>query len=536
MTNSKPLHPPPSHTIADHALGAGFGHVHAPGEDHDHEHGADDNVIAAGSQELARVELVSIGIDIGSSGTQVAFSRLFMHGPGEPAAMRRQLKSRETIFLSPVVLTPFRGQGEIDIERLRGSIARAFEAAGLTPDEIDTGVIIMTGEAARRENSAAIAAALSFEAGDVVAAAAGDHLEAALAAAGSGALERSRASMSRILNVDIGGATTKLAIAEGGRIMATAALKIGGRQMALDAQMRLVRLDSSAMTHARGCGIDWRMGDIVSRADMAKAAEAMADGLFAILRGGSAAPGAASHFVTEPDFDAGSLDAIMFSGGVAEYIYGREARDFGDLGRLLGGAIAARIAAGGLPAPLLPAGECMRATVLGCGEYSVQMSGQTSCITSHAALLPRKNLPVLQPRFDFRGEIDPVSLGRAILRHRAAFGDADPARDIAYAFRWRGDAEYSRVLAFAKGIAAGLADRIAAGSPLYILMEGDVALTLGAILRQELGIANELLAIDGIVLRDFDYVDIGRIRMPSRMVPIIVKTLVFGGQGPARSD
>ncbi len=513
------------HAIIDHAFGAGLGHTHDPGEDHDHDHDADDTLLPAGSQDLARVEFISIGIDIGSSGTQVAFSRLFMHGPGEPAAMRRHVKARETIYMSPVVLTPYKGQNEIDIDRLRGTIARSFEAAGLTPDDIETGAVIMTGSAAQRGNADAITAKLAFESGDIVTAAAGDHMEAALAAHGSGAVECSRAAMLRILNIDIGGATTKFAIVENGRVTATAAMAAGGRQIALDKNGVISRCDDAAIIHARRCGIDWRQGAIARPEDLQAVAGRMAQDILGALRQDSLAD---AQYLTAPlRFEP--LDGIMFSGGVAEYIYQRETRDFGDLGRALGRSLAAHIEQGTLPAPLLPAGECIRATVLGCSAYSMQMSGATSCITSHAALLPRRNLPVLQPAFDFSGEIDPVLLMQAIKRHRETLGDDNPHRELALAFRWRGDAEHGRILAFAKGIAGGLDDRIAAGTHIYLMIEGDAALSLGAVMRHELRIENEILVLDGIVLRDFDFVDIGRVRLPSGMAPVTIKSLLFPG-------
>jgi len=164
------------------------------------------------------------------------------------------------------------------------------------------------------------------------------------------------------------------------------------------------------------------------------------------------------------------------------------------------------------------------------------MSGATSCITNHAALLPRRNLPVLMPAYDFRGPIDGQQLAHAIRAHREMFDDDDPAREVALAFRWRGEPSWERVRALADGVVEGLSDRIAAGTNLYIMLEGDAALTLGAILKQEMKLPNEVLALDGITLRDFDYVDIGRIRMPSGMVPVTVKSLVFGGQGAAATD
>jgi ethanolamine utilization protein EutA len=155
------------------------------------------------------------------------------------------------------------------------------------------------------------------------------------------------------------------------------------------------------------------------------------------------------------------------------------------------------------------------------------LSGETSTITSHAYLLPRRNLPVLHVPYDFSGEVDAAALAQAIRRHRAAFDMEGPDGEAAFAFRWRGLPLHARLSAFACGLAEGLADRIAERRPLYVMIEGDAALTLGAILRQELGVTSEILVIDGVTLRDFDYVDIGRMRVPSNMVPVTVKTLLF---------
>jgi ethanolamine utilization protein EutA len=198
------------------------------------------------------------------------------------------------------------------------------------------------------------------------------------------------------------------------------------------------------------------------------------------------------------------------------------------MGRLFGDALRQKIEAGALPAPLLPPGECIRATALGASQYSVQLSGSTIYVSNPRALLPRRNLQVLKPDFDCSGDIDPGRLAAAIRRHLAAF-DLDPAEnDAALAFRWVGAASHARLFAFASGLAQGLAEAIAAGRRLYLLLDGDVAQMLGALLKEEMGIANELLAIDGIALVDFDYIDIGRIRLPSHTVPVTVKSLVFG--------
>src|SRR5262249_15756442 len=188
-------------------------------------------------------------------------------------------------------------------------------------------------------------------------------------------------------------------------------------------------------------------------------------------------PDIARLYLSDPIADLGRIDAVMFSGGVAEYVYEREDRDFDDLGRRLGGAIRARIEAGALPWPVLPAGECIRATALGASEYSVQLSGNTSYISAPGKLLPRPNLHVLLPSFVCAERIDPDELARAIRSHITAFDLDDTDLDIALALRWSGPPSYPRLAAFAEGIKRGLAERIAKHLPLYIMLDGDVAQT-----------------------------------------------------------
>ena len=236
-------------------------------------------------------------------------------------------------------------------------------------------------------------------------------------------------------------------------------------------------------------------------------------------------------FLTEPLRDLGRIDGIMVSGGVGEFVYGRETRDFGDMGRLFGLALRRRLDVGALPWPLLPPGECIRATALGASEYSVQLSGSTIYVSNPRALLPRRNLQVLQPNFDCAGDIDPERLAEAIREHFRAFDLIEGEAEAALAFRWAGSPSYARLAAFASGLAKGLPGTIASGKPLYVVLDGDVAQMLGHLLKDEMHLASEFLVIDGIVLSDFDYIDIGRIRMPSHTVPVTVKSLVFN-EGP----
>jgi ethanolamine utilization protein EutA len=530
------------HTLADHLLGQDFVHDHDGDADHDHDHfeldpdeRLEDNPIWIQDH----VTLVSVGIDIGSAGTQVIFSRINLRRYGEDLTSRYTVVSRETLYQSPVALTPYQSDERIDDGALGAIIDEAYAAAAIRPEDIDTGVVILTGEALRRENAQAIAGLLAEQRGDFVTATAGHHMESMLAAYGSGAARISHDEGKRVLNIDIGGGTTKLALVENGNVVATAAVHIGGRLQVVDEIGRIVRLDPAGRYHAREAGYYWSRGDVLSPPQLDKVAEHMADALVAAVTQRPIPHAIAHLYLTDPLADLGRIDGVMFSGGVGEYVYGRESRDFGDMGRRLGQAIRRRIDGGKLPWPLLPAGECIRATALGASEYSVQLSGNTSTITNPAALLPRRNLQVVQPSYDCGEVIDPQALAKAIRAHFTAFDLVEGEGDVALALRWAGAPSYERIAAFADGIRRGLATTIERKKPLYLMLDGDVAQTLGAILREELKVESEILAIDGVMLRDFDYIDLGKIRLPSYTVPVTIKSLVFsedprGGRPPQR--
>lgn len=522
---------PGGHSLSDHLYGQNLVHEHDEDTDHDHDHDYDfeNDEVPLEDNPLWRqdnVSLTTVGIDIGSSGTQVIFSRVHLRRLAEDLTSRYYVISRETLFQSPVALTPYQSEERIDDTKLGAIIDDAYEAAKLHPDNIDTGVVILTGEALRRENAQGIAAILSEQGGEFVTATAGHHMESMLAAYGSGAARVSSDENKRILNIDIGGGTTKLGLVEKGKVIATAAVHVGGRLQVVE-NGRIVRLDPAGKHHAKRAGFSWERGEAIDIADMQKVADVMADTLVTALTVRPMPHDVEHLYLTDPIGDLGRIDGIMFSGGVAEYIYARESRDFGDMGPRLGRAIHERIDQGAFPWPVLPAGECIRATALGASEYSVQLSGNTSYISSPGTLLPRRNLQVLQPPYECGEVIDSDRLTAAIKNHVTAFDLQDSEREIALALRWTGMPAHERLFAFAKGIKGGIADRIAKKEPVFIMLDGDVAQTLGHILREELHVDSELLVIDGVVLWDFDYIDLGRIRMPSYTVPVTIKSLVF---------
>src|SRR3982074_875948 len=265
----------PGHTLSDHLLGQDFVHAHDGDADHDHDHfdfDVDEKLEENPIWIQDHVTLVTVGIDIGSAGTQVIFPRINLRRYGEDLPSRYSVGSRETLFQSPVALTPYASDERIDDAALGIIIDQAYAAAGVKPGDIDTGGVILTGEALRGEKAEAIAGLLAEQRGDFVTATAGHHMESMLATYGSGASKVSYEQGKRILNLDIGGGTTKIAIVAKGDVIATAALHIGGRLQVVDDIGRIVRLDPAGQFHARRAGFYWSPGDVLPPAQLAKGA------------------------------------------------------------------------------------------------------------------------------------------------------------------------------------------------------------------------------------------------------------------------
>ncbi len=514
------------HTVDDHMFGDFYAHDHDGDADHDHDDIDPGPLEENPIWQRDNVKLTSVGIDIGSAGTQVIFSTVHLQRVGSSLASKYVIVDRMTAFESDISFTPFADETTIDAAALGKIIDDAYYTAGILPADIDAGVVILTGEALRRENSEAIAEIVAEKGGDFVTATAGNHMEAMLAAYGSGAAKASHDAKSRIMNIDIGGGTTKLALCESGRVIWTGALHIGGRLIATE-NNRASRIDPAGRHHARQAGYDLSVGDEVTAEDMAKIASSMSDLLVRSITEFPLSDAIAHLFLTELPEEITNLDGVIFSGGVGEYVSGNESRYFNDLGLYLGQAIRKRADAGDFGAPMLPATACIRATALGASEYSVQLSGQTSTITAPGKILPRRNMQVLKPYIDLTTHPSVDEISTSITKHFEAFDVADSDQNIALVFEFRLAPEYAFIRKLADGIAAALSMRIERGDPLYLLIDGDIAHTLGGILREEMGVTNELLVLDGLSLRDFDFIDLGKIRLPSFTVPVTVKSLLF---------
>src|SRR3989441_1528448 len=416
------------------------------------------------------VELTTVGIDIGSSTSHLMFARVHLQRLSTALSSRFVVVERKILWQSPILLTPYRPDYTIDVDDLAGFIGGCYAYAGIEREKVDSGAVILTGEALKRRNARAIADLFSEEAGKFVCASAGHHMECQMAAHGSGAVALSRGHNATLLNVDIGGGTTKFALIENGRILATCAIAVGGRLIVEEDV--LARIEQPAYKIAEAAGIELALGAPLAPSDRRRIAARMARmimGLIDLRQGGELAR---SLLVTEPwpaELANRSIDAITFSGGVAEYLYKRERRRFGDLGSDLAEELRHLLAHRRDLAPVWDPGQGIRATVIGAAQFSVQISGNTILIADPDKL-PLQNLPVLSCNFAADGDITPDAVAAAVrgALTRADFEEGESP--IALAFPWRGDPSHGRLHAVAAGICAALPRTLEEGMPLVLLI------------------------------------------------------------------
>jgi ethanolamine utilization protein EutA len=473
------------------------------------------------------VELTTVGIDIGSSTSHLMFARVHLQRLSTALSSRFVVVERKILWQSPILLTPYRSDYTIDVDELAGFVGGCYAYAGIEREAVDSGAVILTGEALKRRNARAIADLFSEEAGKFVCASAGHHMECQMAAHGSGAVALSRGHNATLLNVDIGGGTTKFALIENGRILATCAIAVGGRLIVEEDV--LARIEQPVYKIAEAAGIELALGAPLAPSDRRRIAARMARmimGLIDLRQGGELAR---SLLVTEPwpaELANRGIDAITFSGGVSEYLYKREARRFGDLGFDLAEELRHALAHRRDLPPVWDPGQGIRATVIGAAQFSVQISGNTILIADPGKL-PLQNLPVLTCNFDLDGEIAPEAVASAVRGALARADFEEGESPLALSFPWRGDPSHARLHAAASGICAALPRTLQENMPLVLLIDGDVGKSLGRIILHEIAPDADVIAIDAVQLKEFDYVDIGSVIELTNVVPIIIKSLLF---------
>jgi ethanolamine utilization protein EutA len=469
------------------------------------------------------VELKTVGIDIGSSTSHLLFAKVTLQRRTQELSSRFVVIEREIVWRSPIMLTPFLSDGTIDAASLGRFIRDAYREAGFARAEIDSGAVILTGEAIKRKNARAIDELFAEEAGKFVCATAGHKLECRLAAHGSGAVRLSKERGECILHVDIGGGTTKLALIDNGVVIDLAAFAVGGRLVAADDTGAWTRVDESAQLVAEELGLSTSaqsLADATVRNRIADRLAAVA--VDYILDTPRDRLGAALN-LTDDLAHSPAPQAMTFSGGVSEYLFGHEQQNYGDIAPFLTTALRRELARRSA-LPVLDPGQRIRATVIGASQFTVQVSGKTIYLPD-PSVLPVHNVPVVHLDIDLAGPIDTDAAANAIHQGLTQM-DLAPSSRMAIAFAWHGDPEYSRLAAAGRAIVQALAP--AGRSELLILViDGDIGKTLGRLLHRELDLPGPIVSIDGVQLQELDYVDVGQLLTPPGVVPVVVKSLLF---------
>src|SRR4051812_6688057 len=400
------------------------------------------------------VQIVTIGIDIGSSTSHLMFSKIYLQLVGEAPDVRSVIVAREILYQSPIWLTPYLPDNTIDMEALDDYFGVAYENVQATRDEIDTGVVILTGEALKRVNARTLSTIFAEAAGKFVVASAGHHMEAVLAANGSGTVARSRRDQRTLLNVDIGGGSTKLALVLDGHVIATAAVAVGARLIARDAEGKVTRIDGPARIVADELGIPLTLGEPLAPADEQRIVHAWTEVLAGLIQRKPPEGLAARLMLTEPLPATPRAQALAFSGGVSEYIFQREETDFGDLGQPLAKAIRNALNRNvfGLPAIIDP-NLGIRATAVGASQFDIQ--GGVNAYVSDESILPLMNVPVLVPRVELADDVAADDVAASIRDALARADLTEGEQPIALSFTVPGaDLHPPMVRALAEGIRA----------------------------------------------------------------------------------
>ncbi len=498
--------------------------------DIDHEHEEHDEDAAAIAQliwEQETLQLCTVGIDIGSSTSHLLFARVTLSRQEGGFSSRFTVVAREVLWRSPIRLTPFLPDGTIDAHELDHFIRHCYLDANLRPADIDSGAVILTGEAIKRRNARAIDEIFASQSGKFVCATAGHQMECILAAHGSGATALAWRRRQCGLHVDIGGGTTKLALIDDGRIVSVAAFAVGGRVLAQGPDGAWTRIDESTQLAARDLGIEASPQVFADEDARAVLVERLARIVVDQICGTPLDALGQALELTPPLERTTAPGFVTFSGGVAEYIFAHDDGDYGDIARPLAQAIIRQMK-GRLRVPVVEPNERIRATVIGASQFTVQVSGKTIYLPE-AHVLPVRNVPVVHLAMDLPDQLDPVALAEGF-RKQAALLSLQADETLALSFAWRGEPEHTRLLAMARGIQQFAAPGKHRHRPLILMIDGDVGASLGRILRQELHVEGPLAAIDGMQLRELDFVDIGQPVEPTGVVPVVIKSLLFTAQ------
>lgn len=474
--------------------------------------------------------LLSVGIDLGTTTSQVVFSRLEVENTAGAASVPRiRIVGKEIFYRGGIHFTPLIGRSTIDAPAVREIVENEYARAGVAPGDLAAGAVIITGETARKENSEAVLRTLSGLAGDFVVATAGSDLESIIAGRGAGTAELSRAPGSgNLANLDIGGGTTNMAVFVNGEPADTSCLDIGGRQVILDpASLRLEYVAAKVAVLASRHGLQLKEGGRADPEDLRALCAHLALITAQAMGLEPAGPDLEAFYTSHPLRRRWEFDGLTFSGGVADFIYAPHNPEnpfpYGDIGAILGEAF--RTCPAFQKIRRLTPLETIRATVVGAGANTMDISGSTIAY-SDPGIFPIKNIPILKMSDGDQAE-DFKYFASRLAEKVSWYETEDGYQQMAVAFRGIGNPGFDQIKRLTGILLEGLARFLIAHDLLILILDRDMSKALGNSLMNALP-GKKIVALDSVKVENGDYIDIGAPLANGRVIPLVIKTLVFG--------
>ncbi|RBR49541.1 hypothetical protein EB28_00503 [Enterococcus faecalis] len=473
---------------------------------------------------MSKETLLTVGIDLGTSTTQLVLSELTVENFASAFTVPRiSISDKKVIYRSDIIFTPLLNQSEIDAEPIKAFVAEQYRQAGIQKQDIQMGAVIITGETARKSNANNVLRALSGYAGDFVVATAGPDLESIIAGKGAGAQTYSETKRKPVVNLDIGGGTTNLAVFKDGEVIDTACFDIGGRLIKLDQQQKITYIAPKIQEIINKKGLTLHLGDQATEQNLLPIISELVAVLENSIGLGTQSPFYQLLVTNHPLRKGGELPIVTFSGGVADCLNTTSTNLFkyGDIGLLLGKYLRKSLIFS--VKEVLESAETIRATVVGAGSHTAEISGST--IAYREQILPVKNIPILKLAQEDE-TLTVTELGQRI-QEKLNWHRIEETPQIALAIRGMSNPTFADIQRYGQGIVAGLASLVAEQMPIIVMVDEDMAKALGHALSAHLPKDYPFICLDSVKVENGDYVDIGLPVAEGAVLPVIVKTLVF---------
>ncbi|MDT2145641.1 ethanolamine ammonia-lyase reactivating factor EutA [Enterococcus faecalis] len=476
------------------------------------------------SQAMSKETLLTVGIDLGTSTTQLVLSELTVENFASAFTVPRiSISDKKVIYRSDIIFTPLLNQSEIDAEPIKAFVAEQYRQAGIHKQDIQMGAVIITGETARKSNANNVLRALSGYAGDFVVATAGPDLESIIAGKGAGAQTYSETKRKPVVNLDIGGGTTNLAVFKDGEVIDTACFDIGGRLIKLDQQQKITYIAPKIQEIINKKGLTLHLGDQATEQNLLPIISELVAVLENSIGLGTQSPFYQLLVTNHPLRKGEELPIVTFSGGVADCLNTTSTNLFkyGDIGLLLGKHLRKSLIFS--EKEVLESAETIRATVVGAGSHTAEISGST--IAYREQILPVKNIPILKLAQEDE-TLTVTELGQRI-QEKLNWHRIEETPQIALAIRGMSNPTFADIQRYGQGIVEGLASLVAEQIPIIVMVNEDMAKALGHALSAHLPKDYPFICLDSVKVENGDYVDIGLPVAEGAVLPVIVKTLVF---------